>query len=190
MSVSQCKGQRRRSPISADGTLRYWEFLWQNASWKQIHEHVEAMCILSWYLPTGSFCLPNQDLRDSRLKFELRLPCKWLSQPSKPNAQWKHQPSQITDLEWLRANGKLRLKVYQTFIVHKLHVFCQSLPPWILHENRAESIIKVRNCEVQLTRFRCPKGEHCTLAHSKGEISYHPAKYKTRVCNGALTADL
>eukprot|EP00434_Breviolum_minutum_P018099 symbB.v1.2.015963.t1/scaffold1205.1/size131557/2 len=61
------EGQRRRSPISADGTLRYWE-----------------------------------------------LPCKWLSQPSK-----------------------------------------------------------------------CPKGEHCTLAHSKGEISYHPAKYKTRVCNGS-----
>ncbi len=46
MSVSLCKGQRRRSPISADGTLRYWEFLWQNASWKQIHEHVEAICIL------------------------------------------------------------------------------------------------------------------------------------------------
>ncbi|CAE7684777.1 UNK [Symbiodinium pilosum] len=32
---------------------------------------------------------------------------------------------------------------------------------------------------------KCPLGDRCTLAHSKGEISYHPAKYKTRVCNGA-----
>ncbi|CAJ1459644.1 unnamed protein product [Effrenium voratum] len=32
---------------------------------------------------------------------------------------------------------------------------------------------------------KCPRGEHCTLAHSKGEISYHPAKYKTRICNGS-----
>lgn len=61
------EGQRRRSPIGPDGTLRYWE-----------------------------------------------LPCKWISQPSK-----------------------------------------------------------------------CPRGDQCTLAHSKGEISYHPAKYKTRVCNGS-----
>jgi len=31
---------------------------------------------------------------------------------------------------------------------------------------------------------KCPHGESCILAHSKGEISYHPAKYKTRMCNG------
>eukprot|EP00913_Durusdinium_trenchii_P020075 g18865.t1 len=61
------EGQRRRSPLGADGTLQYWE-----------------------------------------------LPCKWISQSSK-----------------------------------------------------------------------CPRGDQCTLAHSKGEISYHPAKYKTRVCNGS-----
>ena len=27
-------------------------------------------------------------------------------------------------------------------------------------------------------------GDRCLFAHSKGEISYHPAKYKTRLCNG------
>lgn len=30
----------------------------------------------------------------------------------------------------------------------------------------------------------CPHGVNCTLAHSREEISYHPAKYKTRRCNG------
>eukprot|EP00930_Biecheleria_cincta_P015891 TRINITY_DN130_c0_g1_i4.p1 TRINITY_DN130_c0_g1~~TRINITY_DN130_c0_g1_i4.p1 ORF type:complete len:842 (-),score=153.05 TRINITY_DN130_c0_g1_i4:63-2588(-) len=31
---------------------------------------------------------------------------------------------------------------------------------------------------------KCPRGDSCKLAHSKGEIAFHPAKYKTRVCNG------
>lgn len=31
---------------------------------------------------------------------------------------------------------------------------------------------------------KCHLGERCIFAHSKGEISYHPAKYKTRLCNG------
>jgi len=30
----------------------------------------------------------------------------------------------------------------------------------------------------------CHRGDDCRLAHSKDEISYHPAKYKTRACNG------
>lgn len=31
---------------------------------------------------------------------------------------------------------------------------------------------------------KCPHGDGCQFAHSKDEISYHPAKYKTRACNG------
>lgn len=30
----------------------------------------------------------------------------------------------------------------------------------------------------------CPNGDSCVFAHSREEISYHPAKYKTRRCNG------
>jgi len=30
----------------------------------------------------------------------------------------------------------------------------------------------------------CPSGDDCVFAHSREEISYHPAKYKTRKCNG------
>merc|ERR1719217_332815 len=31
----------------------------------------------------------------------------------------------------------------------------------------------------------CPNGDMCTFAHGRNEVSYHPAKYKTRLCNGA-----
>jgi len=31
---------------------------------------------------------------------------------------------------------------------------------------------------------RCPVGHLCPFAHGMYEISYHPAKYKTRLCNG------
>lgn len=31
---------------------------------------------------------------------------------------------------------------------------------------------------------RCPNGDSCIFAHNPEEISYHPAKYKTRLCNG------
>jgi len=30
----------------------------------------------------------------------------------------------------------------------------------------------------------CPSGDACVFSHSREEISYHPAKYKTRRCNG------
>jgi len=30
----------------------------------------------------------------------------------------------------------------------------------------------------------CPNGDTCPFAHTRDEISYHPAKYKTRRCNG------
>uniref|UniRef100_A0A7S1AS45 C3H1-type domain-containing protein n=1 Tax=Noctiluca scintillans TaxID=2966 RepID=A0A7S1AS45_NOCSC len=30
----------------------------------------------------------------------------------------------------------------------------------------------------------CAAGEHCSFAHGCYEVSYHPAKYKTRMCNG------
>eukprot|EP00931_Biecheleriopsis_adriatica_P032442 TRINITY_DN18932_c0_g1_i1.p1 TRINITY_DN18932_c0_g1~~TRINITY_DN18932_c0_g1_i1.p1 ORF type:complete len:612 (-),score=100.73 TRINITY_DN18932_c0_g1_i1:142-1977(-) len=30
----------------------------------------------------------------------------------------------------------------------------------------------------------CPAGSSCVFAHSREEISYHPAKYKTKRCNG------
>mmetsp|Transcript_144736 Transcript_144736/g.360840 ORF Transcript_144736/g.360840 Transcript_144736/m.360840 type:complete len:717 (+) Transcript_144736:72-2222(+) len=39
-------------------------------------------------------------------------------------------------------------------------------------------------CEWLSHPTRCPKGDSCRMAHSKDEISYHPAKFKTRVCNG------
>lgn len=39
-------------------------------------------------------------------------------------------------------------------------------------------------CEWIAHSAMCPRGEQCHLAHSKDEISYHPAKYKTRLCNG------
>jgi len=29
----------------------------------------------------------------------------------------------------------------------------------------------------------CPQGDACIFAHGRDEISYHPAKYKTRLCN-------
>mmetsp|Transcript_158863 Transcript_158863/g.280659 ORF Transcript_158863/g.280659 Transcript_158863/m.280659 type:complete len:639 (+) Transcript_158863:83-1999(+) len=29
----------------------------------------------------------------------------------------------------------------------------------------------------------CPHGEACIFAHGRNEVSYHPAKYKTRLCN-------
>lgn len=39
-------------------------------------------------------------------------------------------------------------------------------------------------CEWLAHPGQCPRGDACHLAHSKDEISYHPAKYKTRRCNG------
>lgn len=39
-------------------------------------------------------------------------------------------------------------------------------------------------CEWLARPARCPHGESCHFAHSKDEVSYHPAKYKTRACNG------
>ncbi|CAJ1404492.1 unnamed protein product [Effrenium voratum] len=35
-----------------------------------------------------------------------------------------------------------------------------------------------------MTSGPCPNGEDCVFAHTRDEISYHPAKYKTRRCNG------
>mmetsp|Transcript_23995 Transcript_23995/g.56836 ORF Transcript_23995/g.56836 Transcript_23995/m.56836 type:complete len:173 (-) Transcript_23995:146-664(-) len=32
--------------------------------------------------------------------------------------------------------------------------------------------------------FCCLAGDACSLAHGREEVSYHPAKYKTRPCNG------
>eukprot|EP00439_Symbiodinium_sp_Y106_P075363 s1385_g14.t3 len=32
--------------------------------------------------------------------------------------------------------------------------------------------------------FCCMAGDACTFAHGREEVSYHPAKYKTRPCNG------
>jgi len=39
-------------------------------------------------------------------------------------------------------------------------------------------------CSCMTTETACPNGEACVFAHSREEISYHPAKYKTRRCNG------
>mmetsp|Transcript_66801 Transcript_66801/g.168676 ORF Transcript_66801/g.168676 Transcript_66801/m.168676 type:complete len:688 (-) Transcript_66801:126-2189(-) len=39
-------------------------------------------------------------------------------------------------------------------------------------------------CVSMTTGALCPEGDDCMLAHSHEEISYHPAKYKTRHCNG------
>eukprot|EP00397_Hematodinium_sp_SG-2012_P001590 GEMP01001594.1.p1 GENE.GEMP01001594.1~~GEMP01001594.1.p1 ORF type:complete len:1021 (+),score=211.80 GEMP01001594.1:289-3351(+) len=39
-------------------------------------------------------------------------------------------------------------------------------------------------CEYITHPTQCPRGGNCLLSHSKDEISYHPAKYKTRMCNG------
>ncbi|CEL97731.1 unnamed protein product [Vitrella brassicaformis CCMP3155] len=38
-------------------------------------------------------------------------------------------------------------------------------------------------CEFINHPNNCPRGLSCPFAHSKDEISYHPAKYKTRLCN-------
>jgi hypothetical protein len=38
-------------------------------------------------------------------------------------------------------------------------------------------------CQSMSSGSRCPSGDECVFAHSKEEISYHPAKYKTRRCN-------
>jgi len=40
------------------------------------------------------------------------------------------------------------------------------------------------SCEWLAHPSQCSRGDECPLAHSKDEISYHPAKYKTRMCNG------
>jgi hypothetical protein len=32
--------------------------------------------------------------------------------------------------------------------------------------------------------YCCPMGPGCVFAHGRDEVSYHPAKYKTRMCNG------
>lgn len=39
-------------------------------------------------------------------------------------------------------------------------------------------------CHSMSTDSACPSGDVCVFAHSREEISYHPAKYKTRRCNG------
>jgi len=39
-------------------------------------------------------------------------------------------------------------------------------------------------CQSMSTDAACPSGDACVFAHSREEISYHPAKYKTRRCNG------
>jgi len=39
-------------------------------------------------------------------------------------------------------------------------------------------------CHSLTTGTPCVDGEDCVFAHSRDEISYHPAKYKTRRCNG------
>lgn len=39
-------------------------------------------------------------------------------------------------------------------------------------------------CHSMSTDSACPSGDACVFAHSREEISYHPAKYKTRRCNG------
>lgn len=39
-------------------------------------------------------------------------------------------------------------------------------------------------CQSMGTETACPSGDVCIFAHSREEISYHPAKYKTRRCNG------
>ena len=70
----------------------------------------------------------------------------------------------------------------------------QRLPcKWISQPNkllaqRERDARDARGVQGACRACRCPLGDRCTLAHSKGEISYHPAKYKTRVCNGARPA--
>jgi hypothetical protein len=39
-------------------------------------------------------------------------------------------------------------------------------------------------CPHQYSNESCPSGDECIFAHNREEISYHPAKYKTRRCNG------
>ncbi|CAK8992036.1 unnamed protein product [Durusdinium trenchii] len=39
-------------------------------------------------------------------------------------------------------------------------------------------------CQSMTSASVCPDGDDCVFAHSRDEISYHPAKYKTRRCNG------
>eukprot|EP00440_Ansanella_granifera_P028180 gb/GFBE01030621.1/.p1 GENE.gb/GFBE01030621.1/~~gb/GFBE01030621.1/.p1 ORF type:complete len:633 (+),score=117.47 gb/GFBE01030621.1/:1-1899(+) len=39
-------------------------------------------------------------------------------------------------------------------------------------------------CHSMSTGSVCRDGKNCAFAHSREEISYHPAKYKTRRCNG------
>lgn len=39
-------------------------------------------------------------------------------------------------------------------------------------------------CSSTTSEVPCPHGHLCVYAHSLDEISYHPAKYKTRLCNG------
>ncbi|CAJ1350693.1 unnamed protein product [Effrenium voratum] len=38
-----------------------------------------------------------------------------------------------------------------------------------------------------MTSGPCPNGEDCVFAHTRDEISYHPAKYKTRRRNSRTT---
>jgi len=40
-------------------------------------------------------------------------------------------------------------------------------------------------CEAMNSEMNfCPNGNACLFAHGRDEVSYHPAKYKTRPCNG------
>lgn len=39
-------------------------------------------------------------------------------------------------------------------------------------------------CQSMTSASLCPDGDDCVFAHSRDEISYHPAKFKTRRCNG------
>eukprot|EP00448_Togula_jolla_P004262 CAMPEP_0170608400 /NCGR_PEP_ID=MMETSP0224-20130122/21564_1 /TAXON_ID=285029 /ORGANISM="Togula jolla, Strain CCCM 725" /LENGTH=592 /DNA_ID=CAMNT_0010933623 /DNA_START=18 /DNA_END=1796 /DNA_ORIENTATION=+ len=39
-------------------------------------------------------------------------------------------------------------------------------------------------CHSLTSETPCPHGNSCIFAHNREEISYHPAKYKTRQCNG------
>lgn len=38
-------------------------------------------------------------------------------------------------------------------------------------------------CDFVSTPHQCPHGENCTFAHSREEVNYHAAKYKTKLCN-------
>eukprot|EP00928_Gymnodinium_smaydae_P070594 TRINITY_DN54401_c0_g1_i1.p1 TRINITY_DN54401_c0_g1~~TRINITY_DN54401_c0_g1_i1.p1 ORF type:complete len:625 (-),score=122.05 TRINITY_DN54401_c0_g1_i1:127-2001(-) len=39
-------------------------------------------------------------------------------------------------------------------------------------------------CPSMYMGTECPTGKSCPFAHNREEVSYHPAKYKTKICNG------